>query len=93
MGRPPRNHLAKPTREEAAFLSLMAMGVCGWSLVIEALIVLERKKIISDKQCRKIIIGAAAGLKGMDERSPHPIIQLAVSLMEGQVEGWDRVEK
>ena len=91
MGRPPLNQLAKPTRAEAAFLSLMAMGVCGWSLAIETLIVLERKKIISDKQSRKIITGAAAGLKAMDDMSPHPVIQLAVSLMEGQLEGWDRV--
>lgn len=86
MGRPPNR--VRPSKEEVAFLTLVSMGVAGWSLVIELLITLEQKKILSDRKCRRLIEGASVGLKAMDDLSPHPGITVARSLLEGQIEGW-----
>jgi hypothetical protein len=87
-GKIPGGLPAKPTRQESALITLISMGVCGWSLVVELLILLEQKKLISDKKCRQIIQGAAIGLQAMDDLSPHPALQVAIALMEGQLEGW-----
>jgi predicted peroxiredoxin len=94
MGRPPkieREGKAKrpgPTKAEAAALTLLAMGVASWGLVIELLIFLERKKVISKKQSERIIVGAAGALRAMDEMGPHAGIKVAYSLLEGQLDAW-----
>lgn len=96
MGRPPKTvngqpmARTRPTKEEASFFTLVATGVAGWGLVIETLIALERRKILSDKQCRRIIAGAADALQALDDAASDPIIRVAAALLDGQLAGWDR---
>jgi hypothetical protein len=99
MGRPPKvvngqpTARPKPTKEELGFLTLVSAGVVAWALSVEMLIALEKKGVFTDRRCRRIIAGAADALQAMEDGEDDPIIKVAISLLDGQLAGWNRATK
>ena len=82
----------RPSREstpdEMSVLTIAAVGAASWAIVIELMIVLEERKILSDKRFRRVFQGAAATLEALEDIGPHPVIDVAHALILGHLDGW-----
>jgi hypothetical protein len=74
--------------QRAALIVLLALGVCGWSMVIGLLLVLEERKVVSRKQGRRVLAEAAEAVRSMDDLGTHPALRIALDILEGELNGW-----
>lgn len=66
-----------------------AIGIAGWLLAVETMIVLERRGVIRAKDALRIIGGALRALESVaDETAPHPAFAVTRAILEGQAEAW-----
>lgn len=74
-------------------IMLDAIGVAGWTLAAELLIVLVERKILTDKQGRKVMRGAIQTIKDMDTISPNFAFKAGHDVLAGQMDGWEKAAK
>lgn len=67
---------------------LHAIGIAGWAFAAELLIVLVDRKVLTDKQARKVMRGAVECVGMMGEVTPHEVFTVAHEVLAGQIEGW-----
>ena len=79
--------------EQARQMMLHAIGVAGWAVAAELVMVLVEQKVMSDKRGRKVLIGATACIRLMDEVAPNEAFKAAYDVLAGQLEGWAKVRK
>lgn len=66
-----------------------ALGLCAWALVIEMMVVLERRGVIRTKDSLTAIAGSIRGLEALMENvDPHPALPVAIAILKGQIDGW-----
>lgn len=71
-----------------------AVGICGWLLVIEALLVLERRGVLKSKDTKRIVMGALSALELLAAGTfPHPAFDIAREILAGQIEGWEGLKR
>lgn len=99
MGRPPKPingekpGRPKPTPEQierGRQIMLAAIGSASWALVAELLIVLVRRKVLTDKAARKVMRGALDCIDTMHEIAPDPAFEAASETIAGQLDGWKK---
>ena len=97
MGRPPkkeRHRLPKKgVVDPGGKIMLDAIGVAGWALAAELLIILVQREVVTDKQGRKIMRGAVQTIIDMDIISPNIALKAAHEVLAGQIDGWEKAVK
>lgn len=71
-----------------------AVGIVGWLLVIETMLVLERRGVLKSKDGKRIVLAALHSLEMLSESTfPHPSFAIAREILLGEVEGWEGLRK
>jgi hypothetical protein len=71
-----------------------AVGVCGWLLIVETLVILERRGVLKSKDTKRIVMGALSALELLAAGTfPHPAFEVAREILMGQVEGWEGLRR
>lgn len=84
----PRKKQIKP---ENRIVMDAAVGISAWVLVIEAMIMLEKRGILRRKDNLRIIVGAAAAVKVLaSETNWHPAFPVAIEMLEEQAAVWSK---
>lgn len=66
-----------------------AVGLCAWGLVVETLIMLERRDVLRNKDTLRIIAGAVAAIEALAaETLWHPSFPVAIEMLREQVARW-----
>ena len=66
-----------------------AIGIAGWLLAVETMVVLERRGVIRAKDALRIINGAIAALDEVaEDTAPHPGFPITRAILEGQAQAW-----
>lgn len=85
----PRKKQKEPTGER--YVTDMAVGVCGWLLIIEMMTMLERRGALREKDSIRIIANAVTALEALASDTPgHPTFRIAKVIMDSQLVGWNR---
>ena len=82
--------MSRPMRSRLR--NLMILGL----LVIASLplaIMLVQRKLVTDKQGRKIMRGAVQTIIDMDIISPNIALKAAHEVLAGQIDGWEKAAK
>jgi hypothetical protein len=87
MGRPPRKGMTE--EQLSAPIVLLALGVTGWALVIELMATLVDKKLLTRKRVRGMLIEAANGVQELIDLGDHPVLQISLSILTGELDGWE----
>jgi hypothetical protein len=81
----------KKATEAGRLIVDAAVGICGWALTIETLIVLQRRGMLRKKDTLRIIGGA---LEAVDQLSQHvgetPAFAVAVEMLAEQAAAWSK---
>lgn len=77
------------TVEPSAEDMQVAMGVSAHALVVEMLVVLRVKGLLTESECARIIDNALASVKNLDRAQPTTAFQLAGRLLEIQARRWN----
>jgi hypothetical protein len=97
MGRPPKKERHRLPKEgvidPGGAIMLDAIGVAGWALAAELLIILVERKILTDKQGRRTMRGAVQTIREMDVISPNMAFKAASDVLTGQLDGWEKAAK
>ena len=97
MGRAPKKERHRLPKEGATdpggAIMLDAIGVAGWALAAELLIVLVQRGLLTDKQGRKIMRGAVQTIVDMDVIAPNMAFKAAHDVLVGQIDGWEKAAK
>lgn len=80
-------------KDPGGMILLDAIGVAGWALAAEVLIMLVQRDILTDKQGRRIMQGALQTIEGMDIITPNHAFKAAHDVLAGQLNGWDKAKK
>jgi hypothetical protein len=76
-------------QERHALLVLVALGTCGWSIVVELLLALERRKLLTHRQGRRVVAGAANAVQELIDIGGHPVLDVALAILRGEIDGWE----
>lgn len=97
MGRPRKKQRHQLPKEgvvdPGGAIMLDAIGVAGWTLAAELLIVLVQQDILTDRQGRRVMRGAVETIQDMDTISPNMAFKAAHDVLAGQIDGWDKAAK
>lgn len=71
-----------------------AVGIVGWLLIIETMLVLERRGILKSKDGKRIVLAALNSLDMLTENTfPHPSFGIAREILLGEIEGWEGLKR
>jgi hypothetical protein len=67
-----------------------AVGIVGWLLVIETMLILERRGVLKAKDGKRIVLAALNSLDMLSESTfPHPSFGIAREILLGEIQGWE----
>lgn len=69
----------------------LAVGLCGWLLMVEMMSMLEKRGVLKEKDSLRVIANAVTALEALSGENPgHPTFRIAKVIMDSQLVGWNR---
>ncbi|GEP59496.1 hypothetical protein [Reyranella soli] len=79
----------KKIKRENHIVMDAAVGISAWALVIELLVVLERRDVLKPKDTLRVITGATAAIEMLAaETAWHPGFAIAIEMLKEQAAHW-----
>lgn len=87
--------MPRKTKKEAkpaeSFAVDLAVGLCGWLLMVEMMSMLEKRGVLREKDSLRVIANATTALEALAADNPdHPTFRIAKVIMDSQLVGWNR---